>query len=164
VWLARYGDLLRIPRSEASSSSRWASVRTCPALVLRTKSGDDDNAEQRANGEPIVAASNDSTQEERLLHGYYREHLFMGGREKADIRARMQITAERHGYCLGKVFEEKVETAPAALGALVNAAVTDGAAVVLAGLEHLAIHGNPIELRQYLAAAIARDVLIAEKY
>jgi hypothetical protein len=99
-----------------------------------------------------------------LVHGYYREHLFMGAREKADIRARMQITAERHGYSLGKVFEEKVETAPAALGALVDAALTDGAGVVLPGLQHLAIHGNPLELREYLAAAIAREVLIADNY
>lgn len=106
----------------------------------------------------------DSPNEDRVLHGYYREHLFMSPREKADIRARMQIAAERHGFSLGKVFEEKPETSPAALGALLDAAVTDGAGVVLPGLEHLAIHGNPVELRQYLAAAIARDVLIAENY
>jgi hypothetical protein len=88
----------------------------------------------------------------------------MGSREKADMRARMQTTAEHHGYLLGKVFEEKVETAPAALRALLDAAVTDGAAVVLPGLEHLAIHGDPIKLRQYLSAAIAHDVLFAENY
>jgi hypothetical protein len=111
-----------------------------------------------------VTDGTESTQEERLLHGYFREHLFMGAREKADIRARMQATAERHGYCLGKVFEEKLETVPAALQALVDAALTDGAGVVLPGLEHLAIHGDPVKLREYLAAAIDRDVLIAENY
>ncbi|MEV5961460.1 hypothetical protein AB0L70_06825 [Kribbella sp. NPDC051952] len=62
------------------------------------------------------------------------------------------------------MFEEKVETAPAALGALLEAALADGAGVVLAGIEHLAIHGNPVELRQYLADAIAREVFIAENY
>lgn len=99
-----------------------------------------------------------------VLHGYYREHLFMNAREKADIRARMQTTAVRHGYRLGKIFDERIETKPAALRALLDAAITDGAAVVLPGIDHLAIHGDPIKLREYLSAAIARDVLIAENY
>jgi len=53
-----------------------------------------------------------------LIHGYLREHLFMGAREKADIRARMQRTADRLGYRLGKVFEEKVETMPGGIRSL----------------------------------------------
>jgi hypothetical protein len=111
-----------------------------------------------------MADHSESTEEHPVLHGYLREHLFMGAREKADIRARMQTTAEHHGYRLGKVFEEKVETSPAALRALLDAALTDGAAIVLPGIEHLAIHGDPLKLRRYIADAIARDVLIAERY
>jgi hypothetical protein len=102
--------------------------------------------------------------EPHLLHGYFREHVFMSPREKADIRARLQIAAERHGCSLGKVFEEKLETAPEAFRALLDAALTDGAGVVVPGLEHLAIHGDPVKLREYTSAAIARDILIAEPY
>ena len=113
------------------------------------------------DGAHVAAAPAD---ELPLLHGYYREHFFMNAREKADIRARMQRTAVHYGYRLGKVFEEKAETTPAALRAVLDAAITDGAAVVLPGIYHLAVHGDPIKLCQYLAAAIDRDVLIAENY
>ncbi|MFI6675225.1 hypothetical protein [Kribbella sp. NPDC050470] len=113
------------------------------------------------NGERAVG---ETAAELPVLHGYYREHLFMDAREKADIRARMLRTADHHGYRLGKIFEEKVETSPAALRALLDAALTDGAAVVLPGIQHLAIHGDPVKLRRHIADAIARDVLIAENY
>jgi hypothetical protein len=118
----------------------------------------------QTGGDAEMADQSESTEVPRIMHGYFREHLFMGAREKADIRARMTTTAEHHGYLLGKVFEEKVETAPAALRALLDAAITDRAAVVLAGLEHLAIHGDPIQLRAHLSAAIAREVFVAASY
>jgi hypothetical protein len=114
--------------------------------------------------EPTTEAVTQPAEELPLLHGYYREHLFMSPREKADIRARMLATAARHGYRLGTVFEEKVETTPAALRGVLDAVIKDGAAVVLPGITHLAIHGDPVKIRQYLAAAIARDVLIADNY
>jgi hypothetical protein len=99
-----------------------------------------------------------------VIHGYFREHMFMGSREKADIRARMDRTAQQRGYRLGKVFEEKVETTPEAFRALVVAAVRDGAAVIVPGLEHLAIHGHAVEIKEVLAAAIGEDVLLSDPY
>lgn len=109
-------------------------------------------------GEPFDAGN-----ELPVIHGYFREHIFMGAREKADIRARMAKTAARLGFVLGKVFEEKVETAPEALGALLDAAVGDHAAVVVPGLEHLAIHGHATEMRRRLAEAVGHEVIIADE-
>lgn len=98
------------------------------------------------------------------VHGYFREHVFMGAREKADIRARIHRTAQQHGYRLDKVFEEKVEAAPEVFRALVIAAVQDGAAVIVPGLDHLAIHGHATSIKKVLASAIGRDVFLAEPY
>ncbi|WP_405063233.1 hypothetical protein OG474_16800 [Kribbella sp. NBC_01505] len=102
-------------------------------------------------------------EESPVVHGYFREHMFMGHREKADLRARLDQAARQHGYRLGKVFEERVETTPAAFGALVDAAVEDSAAVIVPGIEHLAIHGHATMIRDSLAAAIGAPVLVATR-
>ncbi|MFF1819007.1 hypothetical protein ACFVWG_17030 [Kribbella sp. NPDC058245] len=88
----------------------------------------------------------------------------MGPREKADLRARLDRAARQHGYRLGKVFEERVETTPTAFEALIAAAVEDGAAVIVPGIDHLAIHGHATMIRDSLAACVGAPVLVAERY
>jgi hypothetical protein len=108
-------------------------------------------------------ATGNSTDEHQLVHAYYREHLFMEAREKADIRARFTVYAEREGYRLGKIFEEKVESVPAAFGDLVDALVTDGAvAVLVPNLGHFAVLGHPIHIRNDLESALQLAVLVSE--
>jgi hypothetical protein len=103
------------------------------------------------------------TEERAVAHGYYREHLFMVCREKADIRARISVCAERAGYQFGKIFEEKVESVPSAFHDLVQALVNDkAAAVVVPNLGHFAVLGHPIAIRDGLQAALQVPVLVSD--
>jgi hypothetical protein len=96
-----------------------------------------------------------------LLHGYIREHLFMTAREHADLVAGFVIFAEREGYRLGKVFTEKVETAPEAFGALVQAVQQDkAAAVAVPSLHHLGVLGYPTALRDDLERSTGVQVVV----
>ncbi len=105
---------------------------------------------------------NDSAGARTPAYGYFREQLFMGARQKAEIRDQLAASAERRGYELGKVFEEKVETMPDAFAALVAAAMNDHAAVIVPNLEHLSGHGDPMRLRHHLAEATGQEVIIAD--
>ncbi|MFG1812519.1 hypothetical protein ACGFIF_02045 [Kribbella sp. NPDC049174] len=103
------------------------------------------------------------TDERQVAHGYYREHLFMEAREKADIRARFSTHAEREGYKLGKIFEEKVESVPAAFRDLVDAVLADHArAVVVPSLTHFAVLGHPIRVRDDIESALHVAVLVSD--
>jgi hypothetical protein len=108
-------------------------------------------------------AAGNGTEKQQLVHGCYREHLFMEAREKADIRARFSAYAEREGYRLGKIFEEKVDSVPAAFGELVNALVTDKAvAVLVPNLGHFAVLGQPTHVRDDLESALQLAVLVSD--
>jgi hypothetical protein len=96
-----------------------------------------------------------------LLHGYIREHLFMTAREHADLVAGFVVFAEREGYNLGKVFTEKVETVPAAFGALVQAVQDDkAAAVAVPSLHHFGVLGHPTALRDDLERSTGVQVVV----
>jgi hypothetical protein len=106
-----------------------------------------------------------ATDESQLVHGYYREHLFMSAREKADIRARFSTYTAQKGYQLGKIFEEKVESVPAAFGELVEAVISDrAAAVVVPNLAHFAVLGNPIRVRDELRSVLQLAVLVTDQH
>jgi hypothetical protein len=95
-----------------------------------------------------------------VLHGYFREHLLMTPTEKADIRAGFETFAKRNDYRLGKIFMERVESAPDALSALVAAVLDDkAAAVAVPSLAHFSGLGHPVAVHKQLEAALHTPVL-----
>jgi hypothetical protein len=98
-----------------------------------------------------------------VLHGYFREHLLMTPAEKAAIHAGFDAFAKRNNYQLGKIFMERVESAPDALSALVTAVLDDkAAAVAVPSLAHFSVLGHPIAIRKELEAALDTPVLCSE--
>lgn len=66
-----------------------------------------------------------------LLFGYFREHLLMTPADKNRIYQRFASYGRAHGYHLGKIFMEEMETAPAAFHKLVEATYLDNPAVII---------------------------------
>jgi len=99
-----------------------------------------------------------------VLHCYFREHLFMTAREVADIRARFVVLAEREGYKLGSIFMEKLETAPTAFRDLLQAASKeDVVAVAVPSMRHLAVVGDPEELRHEVEDLTGARMVLANQ-
>ncbi|MFI7060325.1 hypothetical protein ACIBL3_05025 [Kribbella sp. NPDC050124] len=95
-----------------------------------------------------------------VMHGYFREYLLMTATEKAEIRAGFEAFAEKNDYRLGKIFMERVETAPDALRALVTAVLDDkAAAIAVPSLVHFSVFGHPIAIQKQLEAALHAPVL-----
>lgn len=98
----------------------------------------------------------------RVLHCYFREHPFMTPREAAGLRARFSSFAKREGYTLGKIYSEKLETAPEAFQALVRALAQGGVTVVaVMSLQHLSAIEPPATLRDQLEHFTGARVLVA---
>ncbi|MEV0284366.1 hypothetical protein AB0H36_09645 [Kribbella sp. NPDC050820] len=106
------------------------------------------------------APDSDAARDLPVLHGYFREHLLMTAAEKAEIRAGFAAFAKKNDYRLGKIFMERVETAPDALSALVTAALDDkAAAIAVPSLAHFSVFGHPIAIQKQLEAALHTPVL-----
>ncbi|MGW1340930.1 hypothetical protein ACWCOV_07725 [Kribbella sp. NPDC002412] len=98
-----------------------------------------------------------------VIHGYFREHLLMTATEKARIRAGFEALARKNDYRLGKIFMERVETAPDALSALVTAVLDDrAAAIAVPSLAHFSVFGHPVAIQKQLEAALHTPVLCSQ--
>lgn len=95
--------------------------------------------------------------------GYVREHFLMSAAELARARARIVAFARAEGYALQGIFVERVETAPAAFEALIEAVNRyEATAVVVPGLSHLKTFEAPANLRERLERTTGARVLVAE--
>jgi len=80
--------------------------------------------------------------ETRVIPGYVRAHLLMTEHELADTKDRLAHFAESEGYTLGTVYVERIDRAPAAFGALIEAVERDQPeAIVIPCALHLAVLG-----------------------
>ncbi len=103
----------------------------------------------------------ESTESVPVLHAYVREHLFMSPREHADLVVKMAKLAQQEGYRLGKVFTEKLETAPTAFQALIGAVLDDKAtAVMVPTLHHFGVLGYPTTIRDHVQGSTGARVLV----
>lgn len=94
--------------------------------------------------------------------GYIREHFLMTEVELANARQNLVDYAEAHGYELGAIFVERLETAPAAFEAMAYELTgLDTPAIVVPGVHHLAVLGNPLQVRQQLEDPGGIRVLVA---
>jgi len=97
-----------------------------------------------------------------LAHAYLRAHLLMTETELADVKDRLERFARVEGYCLDRVFVERVDLMPAAYHALVDALEADDVAAVLVPTwQHLAVLGPPAVLRDHLQRTTGVRVVIA---
>lgn len=105
--------------------------------------------------------TDESTESVPVLHAYVREHLFMSPREHADLVVKMAKLAQQEGYRLGKVFTEKLETAPTAFQALIDAVLDDKAtAVMVPTLHHFGVLGYPTTIRDHVQGSTGARVLV----
>jgi hypothetical protein len=96
--------------------------------------------------------------------GYLRVHLLMTAAELELTRERLASFAQAEGYALAGVFVERVDTAPSAFHALVNAVKRhDDREVLVPSTRHLAVLGVPPTLTSYLERCTGARVLAADR-
>ncbi len=106
--------------------------------------------------------SSEPGQPRPLAHAYIRAHLLMTENELADVKERLAYYCHTEGLTLGKVFVERIDLAPAAYHALVDALEHDDAhAVLVPSLHHLAVLGPPTVLRDHLQRVTGLNVVVA---
>lgn len=98
-----------------------------------------------------------------LLLGYARRDLYLSGRHVDDLKRELGKFAQLEGCLMGSVYVEDPETAPQAFDALVASVnrcqIT---AVVLPGLRHLALVGDPAEVRVRFARVTGARIMLHE--
>lgn len=97
--------------------------------------------------------------------GYVREHFLMSTAELARAKARIVAFMRAEGFTLQGIFVERVETAPAAFEALIEAVNHhEATAVVVPSLSHLKTFEAPANLRDHLERATgARSTAISAR-
>jgi hypothetical protein len=87
------------------------------------------------------------TDDRPMMLGYFRETFLMTPGERERARKQLLELADRQGYRITAIFTEGLDTQPAALEALLEAAHRDAvAAVAFTGTEALAqIHRRDLE-------------------
>ncbi|WP_433165386.1 hypothetical protein [Kribbella sp. CA-247076] len=98
-----------------------------------------------------------------LLLGYARRDLYLSGRHVDDMKRDLGAFAHVEGFLMGSVYVEDPDTAPAAFEALVASSnrykIT---AVVLPSLRHLALVGDPAELRAQFERVTGVRIMLHE--
>jgi hypothetical protein len=98
-----------------------------------------------------------------LLLGYIREHFLMTAAELAQTKAQLVTFARAEGFTLHAIYVERIETAPAAFGALVEAVQRYHAtAVVLPNLHHMTMLGAPTSIKGHFEHLTGARVLVAD--
>jgi hypothetical protein len=96
-----------------------------------------------------------------LLLGFVRAHLLMTETELTDMKERLRYFAREEGFALGAVFVERIDRAPAAHHALLDAIAREEArAVVVPTLRHLAVLGPAEAVKDKLERDTGVRVLI----
>ena len=96
-----------------------------------------------------------------LLLGYVRAHLLMTEAELSDTKRALAKFADVEGYTLGTVYVERIDRAPSAFQALMDALQREEArAVVVPGMHHLTVL-EPPSLKDHLEHYIGARVLTA---
>ncbi|MFB6720174.1 hypothetical protein ACFCV3_08455 [Kribbella sp. NPDC056345] len=96
-----------------------------------------------------------------LLLGYARRDLYLSDRHVDDLKRELKAFAQLEGFAMGSIYIENPGTAPATFEALVASVNRyQIRAIVLPGLQHLALVGNPEEVRvQFERVTRARMML-----
>ncbi|MEU4194882.1 hypothetical protein AB0E69_23490 [Kribbella sp. NPDC026611] len=98
-----------------------------------------------------------------LLLGYARRDLYLSDRHVEDLKRELGAFAHVEGFAMGSVYVEDPDTAPAAFEALVTSVnryqIT---AVVLPGLRHLALVGDPAEVRVRFERVTGARIMLHE--
>ena len=97
-----------------------------------------------------------------LMLVYVRAHLLMTWDELADAKADLAHFAAAEGYTFGTVYTERIDRAPAAFHALMDAVKREEAsAVVVPSLHHLAVLGAPLAMKEHLEHYTGARVITA---
>ncbi len=95
-----------------------------------------------------------------LMFGYLRVHRLAPEVTREAIAARFDEFASIEGYSLAGVFVDQARTAPAALGALIDAVKQyDARAVAVPTLDHLAVLGADPPLVAFVQNATGAQVM-----
>lgn len=98
-----------------------------------------------------------------LLLGYARRDLYLSDRHVHDLRRELGAFAELEGFAMGWVYVEDPDTSPAAFEALVASVNRyEITAVVLPGLRHLALVGDPDEIRVQFERVTGARIMLHE--
>ena len=98
-----------------------------------------------------------------LLLGYARRDLYLSGRHVDDLKCELGEFAQLEGFLMGSVYVEDPETAPQAFEALVASVNRcQIAAVVLPGLRHLALVGDPADVRVRFERVTGARIMLHE--
>ncbi len=98
-----------------------------------------------------------------LLLGYARRDLYLSDRHVDDLRRELGAFAQLEGIAMGSVYIEDPGTAPATFEALVASVNRyQIRAVVLPGLQHLALVGNPEEVRVQFEHVTGARIMLHE--
>lgn len=94
--------------------------------------------------------------------GYLREHVLMSAREVAQAKAAIVAFASAEGFTLQGIYVERLETAPAAFEALIEAANRfEAKAVLVPSLRHFAVPGAPSSMKDRVERSTGAQVLVA---
>lgn len=98
-----------------------------------------------------------------LLLGYARRDLYLSDRHVNDLKRELGAFVQLEGFAMGSVYVEDPDTAPAAFEALVASInhyqIT---AVVLPSLRHLALVGDPAEVRVRFERVTGARIMLHE--
>lgn len=98
-----------------------------------------------------------------LLLGYARRDLYLSDRRVNDLRRELGAFAQLEGFAMGSVYVEDPDTAPAAFDALVASVSRDEiTAVVLPSLRHLALVGDPAQVRVQFERVTGARIMLHE--
>lgn len=98
-----------------------------------------------------------------LLLGYARRDLYLSGRHVDDLKRELGEFAQLEGFLMGSVYVEDPETAPQAFEALVASVNRyEITAVVLPSLRHLALVGDPADIRLQFERVTGARIMLHE--
>jgi hypothetical protein len=98
-----------------------------------------------------------------LLLGYARRDLYLSDRHVNDLKRELGAFAQLEGFAMGSVYVEDLDTVPAAFEALVASVNRyELTAVVLPNLRHLALIGDPEEVKQQFERTTGARFLLHE--
>jgi hypothetical protein len=98
-----------------------------------------------------------------LLLGYARRDLYLSNRHVNDLKRELGDFARLEGFLMGSVYVEDPETAPQAFEALVASVNRyEITAVVMPSLRHLALVGDPAEVRVRFERVTGARIMLHE--
>ena len=98
-----------------------------------------------------------------LLLGYARCDVYLSGRHVDNLKRELGECAQLEGFLMGSVYVEDPETAPQAFEALVASVNRyEITAVVLPHLRHLALIGDPAEVRVQFERVTGARIMLHE--